>query len=46
MSKFFKVELIEFLGQVFKWLVNSSKEIMKEEDFIRLIFDKIRVIRP
>jgi hypothetical protein len=45
-SKFFKKELVSFLGQVFKYLVNSSKEILKEEDFLRIMFDKEKVVKP
>jgi len=46
LSKFFKKELVSFLGQVFKYLVNSSKEILKEEDFLRIMFDKEKVVKP
>ena len=46
LTKFFKVELLSFLGQVFKYLVNSSKDIMKEEEFLRIMYDKDKVVKP
>jgi hypothetical protein len=46
LTKFFKEDVVQFLGQIFRYLVASTKEIMKEEDFLRIMFDKDKVIRP
>jgi hypothetical protein len=39
LTKFIKHELIFFLGQLFSHLAASYREIMCEEDFVRIMFD-------
>jgi hypothetical protein len=46
LTKFVKADLITFLVQIFRLLANSTKDIFREEELIKLIFDKNKVIKP
>lgn len=44
--KFMKYEMVAFLAQLFKILVKSYRDILCEEDFVRLTYDHEKVIKP
>lgn len=46
LTKFVKADLISFLVQIFSFLANSTKDIFREEELIKIIFDKNKVIKP
>ena len=46
LTKFIKFEMISFLAQLFRILGVSCCDILKEEDFVKIIYDQVRVIKP
>ncbi len=46
LKKFVKADLISFLVQIFHFLANSTRDIFREEELIKIIFDKKKVIKP